>query len=40
MALLEQKDGGVRGVPGSWARHIIAEEKLGPILALSPPLSE
>lgn len=37
---LEQKDGRVRGVPGSWACHIITGEKLGQSLARSLPLSE
>lgn len=32
---LEQEDGRVRGVPGSWACHIITGEKLGQSLALS-----
>lgn len=32
---LEQKDGTGRGVPGSWACHIITGEKLGQSLALS-----
>lgn len=32
---LEQKEGRVRGVPGSWACHIITGEKLGQSLALS-----
>lgn len=32
---LEQKDGRGRGVPGSWACHIITGEKLGQSLALS-----
>lgn len=32
---LEQEDGRVRGLPGSWACHIIIGEKLGQSLALS-----
>lgn len=32
---LEQKEGRLRGVPGSWVCHIITGEKLGQSLALS-----